>query len=84
MDEAVVTSLIAAGAAIGGGVGTGRPGGGVEQGRPAEACVGYRSAVDAGLLDAGEGLLSAPAVHAPRAVSARTVKRLRTTGPQAE
>ncbi|MGW6204581.1 hypothetical protein ACWF9B_13175 [Streptomyces sp. NPDC055089] len=52
----------------------------LEQGRPAEAGAAYRSAVDAGLPDAWEGLLSALAVQAPRAASAQTVERLRTTG----
>ncbi|MER6155470.1 hypothetical protein ABT147_07965 [Streptomyces sp. NPDC001868] len=52
----------------------------LEQGRSAEACAAYRSAVDAGLPDAWEGLLSALAAQAPRATSARTVDRLRTTG----
>lgn len=55
-----------------------------EQGRSAEARAAYRSAVDAGLPDAWEGLLSVLAAQAPRAVSARTVARLRTTGLPAE
>ncbi|WP_200307335.1 hypothetical protein [Streptomyces adelaidensis] len=56
----------------------------LEQGRSAEACAAYRSAVDAGLPDAWEGLLSALAVQAPRATSAQTVSRLRTTGLPAQ
>ncbi|WP_367047075.1 hypothetical protein [Streptomyces sp. Je 1-332] len=56
----------------------------LEQGRSHEACAAYRSAVDAGLADAWEGLLSALAAQAPRATSAQTVRRLRTTGLSAE
>ncbi|MDX3282508.1 hypothetical protein [Streptomyces scabiei] len=52
----------------------------LEQGRSAEACAAYRSAVDAGIPDAWEGLLTALAAQAPRAISAQTVDRLRTTG----
>ncbi|MEV7281457.1 hypothetical protein [Streptomyces sp. NPDC093111] len=56
----------------------------LEQGRTQEACAAYRSAVDAGLLDSWEGLLSAMAAQPPRAASARTVDRLRTTGLPAD
>ncbi|MFF1711528.1 hypothetical protein [Streptomyces sp. NPDC058268] len=56
----------------------------LEQGRSHEACDAYRSAVDAGLPDAWEGLLSALAAQAPRATSAQLVGRLRTTGLPAE
>ncbi|SBT90163.1 Tetratricopeptide repeat-containing protein [Streptomyces sp. DI166] len=52
----------------------------LDQGRVTEACEAYRAAVDAGLPDAWEGLLSALAAQPPRAVSARTVARLRRTG----
>ncbi|MGQ4388891.1 hypothetical protein [Streptomyces sp. SAS_270] len=52
----------------------------LDQGRTPEACAAYRSAVDAGLPDAWDGLLSAMAAQPPRANSAQTVARLRTTG----
>ncbi|MGW7327644.1 hypothetical protein ACWGIU_03285 [Streptomyces sp. NPDC054840] len=52
----------------------------LDQGRTPEACAGYRSAVDAGRPDAWDGLLSAMAAQPPRANSAQTVARLRTTG----
>ncbi|WP_277436744.1 hypothetical protein [Streptomyces sp. SPB162] len=56
----------------------------LEQGRLHEACAAYRSAVDAGLPHAWEGLLSALAAQVPRATSAQTVHRLRTTGLSAD